>query len=81
MTAFHSILDAFFQIKALQGPFLPKFPPNLPEKELKKHDLQNEKKRLHFDFGRPFCKIKVYKPILREFSHILPKFTQILSGF
>jgi len=28
MTAFHSILGAFFQIKAFQAPFLPKFSPN-----------------------------------------------------
>jgi len=29
-TAFHFMLGAFFQINALQAPFLPKFPPNLP---------------------------------------------------
>jgi len=40
-----------------------------------------KKKRLHFDFGRHFCKIEAYKAILRRFSHILTKFTQILSGF
>jgi len=40
-----------------------------------------KKKRLHFDIGRHFCKIKAHKAILRRFSHILPKFTQILRDF
>ena len=73
----------FFQIKELQAPFSHKFAqisPNLPEKELKKYDLQ-KKKRLHFDFGSHFCKIKAQKAILRRFSHILPKFTHILPRF
>ena len=87
MTAFHSILGAFFSnqstsntIFAQISPKLAQIFPNLPEKELKKHDLQ-KKKRLHCDFVRHFCKIKGYNAILRRFSHILPKFTQILSGF
>jgi len=61
-TAFHFVLGAFFQFKALQAPFLPKFPRNLhkfplifPKRTEWKHDLQ--KKRLHFNFGCHFCKI------------------------
>ena len=65
----------FFQIKALQAPFLPKF-----TLTCQKYDLQ-KKKRLHFDFGRHFCIIKAQKAILRRLSHILPKFTQILPAF
>jgi len=87
MTAFHSILGAFLQSKALQAPFLPKFPPNLPKfpwtcpKNNWKNMTSKKKKRLHFDFGRHFCKIKAHKAILRRCSHILPKFTQIFPGF
>jgi len=62
------------------SPKLAQISPNLPEKELKKYDLQ-KKKRLHFDFGSHFCKIKAQKAILRRFSHILPKFTHILPRF
>jgi len=80
MTAFQSILGAFFSNQSTSDTIFAQISPNLPEKELKKHDLQ-KKKRLYFDFGRHFCKIKAYKAILRRFSHILPKFTQILSGF
>ena len=77
----------FFQIKALQVPFLPKFPPNLPKFSLTclkknwRNMSSNKKKHLHFYFGRHFCKIKAYKAILRRFLHILPKFTQIFPGF
>jgi len=39
------------------------------------------KKRLHFDVGCHFCKIKAHVAILRRFSHILPKFPQIFPGF
>ena len=87
MTAFHSILGAFFSNQSTSSTIFPQIShkfsqisPNLPEKELKKHDLQ-KKKRLHFDFGRHLCKLKAHKAILRNFSHILPKFTQILPGF
>jgi len=61
------------------SPKLAQISPKLPKKELKKRDLQ-KKKCLHFDFRRHFCKIKAHKAILRRFSHILPKFTQILLG-
>jgi len=51
MTAF-VMLGAFFQMKALQASFLPKYPPNLPKFPLtcpkrtkQKYDLQ--KKRLY----------------------------------
>jgi len=79
--------EHFFQIKALQAPFLPKFPPNLPKfpptcpKKNWRNMTSKKKKRLHFDFGRHFCKIKAQKAILRRFSHILPKFAQILPEF
>jgi len=42
---------------------------------------KNEKKRLHFDFGCHFCKIKAHTAICETFSQILPKFPQILPGF
>jgi len=38
-----------------------------------------EKKCLHFHFGRHFL-IKAHQTILWRFSHILPKFPQILPG-
>jgi len=41
--------------------------------------MTSEKKRLHFDFGCHFCKIKAHSEILRTFSHILPKFPQIFT--
>ena len=76
----------FFQIKALQAPFLPKFPPNLPKfpltcprKNWRNMTSKKKKKHLHFHFGCHFC--KNHKAILRRFSHILPKFTQIFPGF
>jgi len=42
----------FFQIKAYQAPFLPKFLPNLPEKKTTKK--LPPKMRLHFNFGCHF---------------------------
>jgi len=84
MIAFHTILGAFLLNQSTSStifsqisPKLAQISPNLHEKELKKHDLQ-KKKRLHFEFGRHFCKIKAHKAISRRFSHILPKITQIL---
>jgi len=44
MTAFHFMLGPFFQIKALQAPFLPKFPLNYPKRTKQKHDLQKQKR-------------------------------------
>jgi len=70
----------FFQIKALQAPFLPKFPLTCLIKNLR-NMTSKKTKRLQFDFRRHFCKIKAHKVILRIFSHILPKFTHILNGF
>jgi len=46
---------------------------NSPEKK--------QKKRLHFDVGCHFCEINAHTAILRRYSHILPKFLQILPGF
>jgi len=43
-----------------------------------------KKKRLHFDFGRHFCKIKAHNAILRRFSHICPnshRFCLDFKGF
>ena len=87
MTAFHSILGAFFSNQSTSSTIFPQISPKLaqisphfPEKELKIHDLQ-KKKRLHLDFGRHFWNIEALKAILRRFSHILPKFTQIRSKF
>jgi len=49
MTAFHSILGAFFSNQSTSGtifaqisPKPAQISPNLPEKELKKHDLQKK---------------------------------------
>jgi len=69
----------FFNVFALTSP---KFP-QLARKELYKNMISklNKKKRLHFDFGCHFCKIKARTAILRRFSHILPKFPQILPRF
>jgi len=60
MTAFHSILGAFFSNQSTSSTIFPQISPKLaqisphfPEKELKIHDLQ-KKKRLHLDFGRHF---------------------------
>jgi len=80
MTAFIPFWAHFFQIKALQAPFLPKFPLTCP-KENRRNMTSEKTKRLHFDFGRHFCKIKAHKAILRRLSHILPKFAQLLPGF
>jgi len=79
-TAFHSILGAFFQIKAFQAPFLPKFPLTCPKKNCK-NMTSKKKERLHFDFRRHFCKITTHNAILRRFSYILLKFIQIFPGF
>jgi len=46
MTAFYSILGAFFQIKALQAPFLPKFPLTCP-KENWRNMTSKKKKHPH----------------------------------
>jgi len=76
---------AFFHIKELQAPFLPKFHQSLPKflltlpKTTKlKCDLQ--KTASSFSFCVPF-KINAHTAILRRFTHILPKFPQILPGF
>jgi len=52
----------------------------LPEKELKKYDLQ-KKKRLHFDFGRHFCKIEAQKAILRSFHTFCPNLHRYCPNF
>jgi len=78
-------MGAFFQIKAFQAPFLPRFPPNLlkfPQLARKRYNKNmTSQKSMHFEFRRHFCEIKAHTAILRRFSHILPKFPQIFPGF
>jgi len=73
------MLGAFFEIKALQTAFLPKF--LTCPKKLQKQTQSPKKKRLHFHFGCHFCKIKAHTAILRWFSYILPKFPHVFLGF
>ena len=72
----------FFQMKALQTPFLPKFPLTCPTntKKIMMSKIK-KRKRLHFHFGHHLCKIKAHKTILRRLSHILPDLPQIFHGF
>jgi len=42
MTAFHSILGAFFSNQSTPGTIFAQISHKLPEKELKKHDLQKK---------------------------------------
>jgi len=49
MTAFHSILGAIFSNQSTSSTIFAQISPNLPDKELKKHDLQkNETSAVSF---------------------------------
>jgi len=80
----------FLRIKALQAPFLPKLPPNLPifpltcPKKNWRNMTSKKNKRLHFDFGRHFCKIKAHKRFCqgcRTFCPNLHRFFPDFKGF
>jgi len=66
------MLGAFFQIKALQAPFLPKF----TGKELNEN-MTSKKNVCTLILSAIFVKSKAHTAILRRYSHILPKFPHI----
>jgi len=80
MTVIHSILGAFFSNQSTSGTIFAQISSDLPEKELKKHDLQ-KKKRLHFDFGRHFCKIKAHKRFCEGFHTCFPNLHRFFPDF
>jgi len=89
MTTFHFMLGAFFQIKALQAPFLPKFPPklaqispNLPKRATLKHDLQKkQKKACALILGAIFVKSKHTQWFCESFHTFCPNFHRFCPDF
>ena len=87
MTAFHSILGAFFWIKALQAPFLRKFPPNLPKFHqncLKKNwrNVTSKKRNVcTLISGAIFVKSKHIKRFCEGFHTFCPNLHRFCSDF
>jgi len=79
-TAFHFILGAFFSNQSTSTAIFAQIFSKLSQISLNcPKNLQ--KRHLQLDFGRHFLKTKHIKPILRRFSHILPRLPKILPGF
>ena len=70
------MLGAFFEIKAFQAPFLPKFHIIFPKWTKNKHDLHT-KNVCTFVLGAIFAKSKHIEKICDVFMH----FTQISTDF
>jgi len=77
-TSFH--FGCIFSNQSTSSTIFAQISLNLPEKELKKHDLQ-KRKRLHFDFGRHFSKIKAHKRFSQDFHTFCPNLHRFFPDF
>ena len=81
MTAFHSILGAYFSNQSTSSTIFAQISPNLPEKGLKKHDLQNIRNVCTLISGANFCKINAHKRFCEGFHTFCPNLHRFFPDF